>query len=243
MIKPGMRERDLEDWVREYCEKRGLQSALEGYEGFPGFCCISRNEVAAHGYAGEFILKDGDVLSLDIALVHEGAYADAAWTFGVGKLGRAEQSLISVAWRAALQAALKVLEGKPLGDVTLAAYRIAEHFGYSIPPGCYGHGIGEALHMSPRIPFNPSDPLYIHSRELAIPRGISISVEPLVFWSKPSESRELINRRGRLFTPNGEKAAQFEFNVWTGNVTEQARVLSLPGIDPYDRKIQSSAPF
>lgn len=243
-LRPGTVGKAIEARVARDCLARGFESALFGYKAFPGYCCVSRNQIAVHGIAGEWALDEGDIVTVDVAVKKDGFYADAAWTFVVGRPKEEARKLISAAWQCSLKAALSGLRGLHLGEITAMAHETSRRLGFAIPPACYGHGIGAELHASPRIPFDLSDPLFPTLSQTPIPANTALNIEPVLF--RPSNPADRKLRRlpsGEMTTPRGEKSAQFEFTIWTGNRENDGRILSLPGIDPHDPKNETLPPF
>ncbi|NCN04123.1 MAG: M24 family metallopeptidase [Spirochaetales bacterium] len=243
LIKPGVSGTDLEKWVEKKLTKYHVQSALKNFHSFPSNCCVSVNECAAHGVPKAAPLVDGDLVTLDLAIQGDGWYADGAWTYGVGTIDSETLKLISVAWKTTMRAALSALTGKMVGDITRSAWDTAQGYGYAIPSSCYGHGIGLNLHELPRIPFYCGDPLYPVLRETPLPNGVHLNIEPILYKSASPRPEPLVKTEKGLFTSNSARAAQYEVTVSTGTIRGKGTIPSLPGIHPFDPRLQRMPPF
>jgi methionyl aminopeptidase len=249
LMIPGISGNQVADLIETKLEQSGLQSALFGFHGFGYSCCISINWVAAHGVPNSDPFQSGDIITVDLAITDGMKFADSAWTYLVGPRDPIALQLISAAWRATIQGCLSCLTGKMIGDITRSAYDVAQQFGYQIPKNCYGHGIGNHLHMSPRIPFDVNDPLYTQLRETPFEENQYLNVEPILY-KQDSKSDQyaniLIEHPDGLLTPNQAPAAQYELTVIpqkANPTTMVSSILSLPSINPFDPRIAKFPPF
>lgn len=246
---PGMTGTNIVEIVEKKLTSARLQSAILGYQDFPALCCISKNHIAAHGIPDAIPFKEGDIITIDLAVTDGYFYADGAWTYLLGKGDKTLLQLISAAWRATLHGCQSSLTGKMVGDITRSAQDTALQFGYQIPQNCYGHGIGTSLHTFPRIPFVTQDPLYLKLRETPFELDQMLNIEPILFLPTNQVKNEvphLIPTAMGLETPHQQPSAQFELTVVPLRTYSQdltSSILTLPGINPFDPRIAKFPPF
>src|SRR5919199_2306981 len=180
--------------------------AFKGYRGFPGSICTSPNHMVVHGIPGKFKLRRGDILSVDIGVVHDGWVADAARTFPVGEVSPVAGKLLDVTRESLFKAVEQCRPGRHLGDIGHAVQRHVEDNGFSIVRSLVGHGIGRDMHEEPQIP-NYGTP----GRGPLLEEGMVLAVEPMT-----TAGRHMV-RMGddgwAIFSQDGSLAAHFEFTV------------------------------
>ena len=176
LVRPGVSTAFLAKKAKEFIEAGGGICAEEGYEGFPGIICISLNETLIHGIPSEKrILRDGDLVSLDIVVTKNGYNADACRSYVVG-IGKPEAiRLLQVTEECFWDAVSKVREGVHLGDVSHAIQAKAEANGYSVAREFTGHGIGREMHEDPYVPCYGTEGTGPILRE-----GMTIAIEPMI---------------------------------------------------------------
>ena len=209
--KPGVTTAALDARARELLDETGTTSAFLGYrpsgaaDGFPAALCASVNETIIHGIPSPYVLREGDVLKIDMGLIHEGFYLDAAITVGIGKID-AKATALMRATREALDAGIKAARpGATLGDVGAAiAARIGKD-GFSVAQGLVGHGIGRALHEDPNV-FNVGRPG--EGEELR--PGMVIAIEPMAAAGK-GRVKQL--KDDTFVVADGSIGAHFEHTV------------------------------
>lgn len=177
MLQPGITTEELNKAAGSFLASRNARSAVLYYGGFPKNLCISVNDQVAHGIPGNYVLKEGDVISLDIAVEYDGYYSDAARTCAIGTVENDVDRLIQQGRACFFEALEYIRAGCWTYDVTAAIERRAEASGYSVIKGLSGHAIGEELQMPPYIPN--------HTRELcgkgsALKPGMFLAVEPIL---------------------------------------------------------------
>lgn len=151
-IKPGVTTRDLDQVAREVLERRGARSNFLGYSGYPAVICTSPNDIIVHGIPGDYVLEEGDVISIDCGAIIEGYHGDAAYTAPVGEVSPLAKRLLKVT-EASLWAGIEQLRnGNRLHDVGRAVQSVAEAAGYSVVRKYVGHAIGTAMHEEPQVP-------------------------------------------------------------------------------------------
>ena len=153
IIKPGITTYEIEKESERLMEKNGVISAFKNYKGYPANICISVNEEVVHGIPRkDKILKEGDIVSLDVGVIYEGFYGDCADTVGVGKIDKKYEILINTAREAFKIAFEKALPGMKTGDIGFIIEKYVEKNGFSVVKQFAGHGIGRNLHEPPEVP-------------------------------------------------------------------------------------------
>ena len=205
-LSVGCRADAVADFCHTIADKRGASPAVGE---FPGYACVSVNEVAVHGVPDGRILQDGDVVTVDVPIVLDGWHADGAWTYLIGVPTPAKRRLVRGAWLATLAGLRACRAGGRIGDIGRATESAAHESGLRIVPGFTGHGIGRLLHEDPAVVFvssqAPGDPI--------VP-GMALTVEPVVTTGAADvvESPDGWSYR----TIDDEPAAQFEQTVIVG---------------------------
>lgn len=175
-LRPGISTGVLDDIAFKEISSLGMKPAFLGYRGFPASACISINSELVHGIPrSSRVVEDGDIVSIDLGVLSDGFYGDAAVTCGVGKISKEAEKLLEVTRESLERAILEVKPGNRLGDVSWAVQKYAESQGYSVVRDYVGHGIGRQLHEEPAVP-NFGKP---HSGPRLIP-GIVLAIEPMV---------------------------------------------------------------
>ena len=206
-VAPGVTTLDLDQLAERLVREGGAEPAFKGYRGFPATLCASVNEQVVHGIpAATTVLREGDIISLDLGVKMGGFYGDSAVTVPVGRVPEKTQSLLRVT-RESLDLALQqVRPGGRLSDLGHAVQTWVEKHGFSIVREFVGHGIGEKLHEEPQIP-NYGQP----GRGPKLAVGMVLAIEPMVAMGKP-ETR-VLNDGWTAVTRDGSLAAHFEHTV------------------------------
>lgn len=153
VIKPGISTKELDILIEKFIIESGGRPASKGYEGFPGATCISVNDMIVHGIPSfKTVLKEGDIVSVDIVVEYKGYHGDAARTFPVGKISNEKQRLIDVTKECFFKGIENLKIGHRLGELSHAIQTHAESNGYSVVRELVGHGIGKKMHEPPNIP-------------------------------------------------------------------------------------------
>ncbi|UUM19731.1 type I methionyl aminopeptidase [Mycoplasma sp. 1578d] len=174
-VRPGISLKEIDQLAFNEIIKRNAQPAFLGQYGFPATACISVNEQLIHGIPTDYILRDGDLLSVDLGCKWEGYYSDSAFTVGVGTISPANQKLIDVAV-GAFNAGLKAIKrGARIGDISHAIGSYIKKAGYYTPNEFCGHGIGLALHEEPHVPNDG-----IKGTGMLLKDGMVICIEPMI---------------------------------------------------------------
>ena len=180
IIKPGISTLQIDRICEEIIRDNGCTPSFKNLYGFPGAVCVSVNEVLVHGIPDHTILKDGDIVSVDVGACYKGYHGDSGWTYAVGEIKPEVRKLLEVTEDALYKGLEQAKPGNHIGDIANAIQTYVESFGYSTPIEYTGHGIGKKVHEDPNVP-NVGKP---HTLEL-LKAGMCIAVEPMVFMGKP----------------------------------------------------------
>lgn len=182
VVKPGISTWEIDKIAEEVIRANGATPSFKGLYGFPNAVCVSVNDMLVHGIPSKsIILKDGDIVSIDVGACVKGYHGDSAWSYTVGNVTDEKVlDLLKVTEEALFVGLEKVKPGNRIGDVSYAIQHYVESHGYSTPIEYTGHGIGRSVHEDPAVP-NVGFP---HHGEL-IKKGMCIAVEPMVFMGKP----------------------------------------------------------
>jgi methionyl aminopeptidase len=176
MIKPGVSTEELDRRAEDFLSKEGAVPAFKGYRGYPASICASINEVVVHGIPSrEKILKDGDLLSIDLGVKLKGYYGDATVSYLVGSVDKETKEIFNVTKEALYKGIDKCRPGNRLYDISYAIQSYAESNGYNVVRDFVGHGIGKELHEEPQIP-NYGKP---HTGPL-LKEGMVFAIEPMI---------------------------------------------------------------
>lgn len=175
-LKAGMTTAELDKIADEYIRSRGAVPSFKGYQGFPASICISINEEVVHGIPDNHrIIKDGDIVSVDIGTFFEGFNGDAARTYPVGEVSEVAKKLLDVTEKSLLTGIEKALIGNRLFDISHAVQEYVEANGFSVVRDYVGHGIGRKMHEDPQIPnFGPA------GKGPKLKNGMTLAIEPMV---------------------------------------------------------------
>jgi methionyl aminopeptidase len=205
-VRPGVTTAELDRAARDVLERRNATSNFLGYHGYPAVICTSPNDMIVHGIPGDYVLEEGDIISIDCGAIVEGYHGDAAFTMGVGTVSAAAQRLMDVTERS-LWAGIDQLEaGTRLHEVGRAVQQVAERAGYSVVREYVGHAIGTAMHEQPQVPnYWPGSPGPV------LKTGMVFAIEPMVNAGSP-ETR-LLEDNWSVVTADGALSAHFEHTI------------------------------
>ena len=174
-IKPGITTAELDRIAEEFITKHGAKPSFKGLYGFPASLCISVNEQVVHGIPGRYVLKEGDIVSVDCGAIIDGYHGDAARTFAVGNISEEAQKLIEVTKESFFKGLEAAKVGNKLTDISHEIQRYVEVSGFSVVRDFVGHGIGKDLHEDPEVP-NFGRP----GRGPKLVTGMALAIEPMV---------------------------------------------------------------
>lgn len=220
-VKPGITTWEIDRKVREYIEKQGATPSFLGYGGFPASACISVNNVVIHGIPSkEQVLKEGDIVSVDVGAFIGGYHGDNAYTFACGKVGDNAQKLMD-ATRISLEKGIEAaLAGNRVGDIGSAVQKYVEARSYSVVRDFVGHGVGAKLHEDPSIPNYGTA-----GRGVRLLPGMTIAIEPMV--CEGDYEVEVLDDEWTTVTVDGKLAAHYENTVLI--TPDGPKILTVPG--------------
>ena len=207
IVVPGINTKELELFVDDLINKEGATSAFKGYMGYPSSICASINEEVVHGIPSDKrILKNGDIVSIDLGVKFKNYYGDAAITYPVGKVSDEAKELIEVTEKALYKGIEKARVGNYLFDISWAIQSLVEDKGYGIIRDFVGHGIGKQLHEEPQIP-NFGKP---HTGPI-LREGMVLAIEPMV--SQGTWEVKVLDDGWTAVTLDNSLACHFEHTI------------------------------
>ena len=206
-VKPGVATRHFEALAQKLCEDYGVTPAFQGYNGFPYALCCSVNEEIVHGFPSERVLKEGDLVSFDMGVVHQGFYGDSARTFPVGKVEDEAARLMDVTRESLMRGIDRARVGNNLYDISAAVQKFVEKAGFQVVRRFVGHGIGRRLHEKPEVPnFVPKG-----LAGLPLKAGMVLAIEPMV--TVGSAEVEILADKWTAVTKDRSLSAHFEHSI------------------------------
>lgn len=205
-IRPGVTTAELDRLAEQECRRQGAEPAFKGYGGFPYAICASPNDRIVHGFPNQTPLRDGDIISIDFGVLHQGFYGDAAITVPVGVVPSQIQRLIDTTRESLAKAIERAIPGGRLSDMSHAVQSLVEPRGFSVVREFVGHGIGRKLHEPPQIP-NYGPP----GQGPKLKAGMTLAVEPMIN-AGVAEVR-ILEDGWTAVTQDGQWSAHFEHTV------------------------------
>ena len=206
-IRPGMTTLELDTLIREHIVKSGAKPSFLGYGGFPGSACISINEEVIHGIPSkDRVIKDGDIVKVDVGAYYKGFHGDSANTFAVGNVSDEAKRLIEVTKEAFFKATEYCRPGMRVGDIGAAIQNHAEANGFSVVAESISHGVGRELHESPDVPNYGTA-----GRGVRLYAGMVIAIEPMIN-AGVYDVKELSDK-WTVVTADGKLSAHYEHTV------------------------------
>jgi len=218
LVAPGISTGELERRADEYIRKQGGTPAFKGYRGYPASICTSLDSQVVHGIPSDRdVLREGDIISIDLGVIFDGFYGDAAITHPVGEISSKARRLLEVTEQSLWAGIDKAVAGNRISDIGHAVQALVERNGFSVVRSFVGHGIGKSLHEEPQIP-NFGAP----GRGVRLRAGMTLAIEPMVNAGRYDVV--VLDDGWTAVTRDGSLSAHFEHTV---AVTENsARVLT-----------------
>lgn len=218
-VKPGVTTIELDRIAEKYIRSQGCTPGFKGYGGFPSSICASVNDEIIHGFPDNRVLKEGDIISVDVGAVYKGYNGDAARTFPVGKVSEEAQRLIDVTRESFFEGLKNIKEGYRIHDISAAIQKHVEKNGFSVLRGYCGHGVGIEMHEDPEVPNYVTS-----SRGIRLKAGMCIAVEPMV--CQFDNSVYIGDNDWTVITKDGGLTAHYENSVLVTN--GEPYLLTLP---------------
>lgn len=207
VIKDGVSTKTVDKVVREYIEKHGAKPSFLGYGGFPGSACISVNEQVIHGIPSRsVIIREGDIVGVDVGAFYKGYHSDTAYTFAAGQISKEAQRLLDATRECLRRGIEKATAGNRIADISKAVEEYATTQGYFIVREYEGHGVGKELHEEPGVPN------YVTGR--SGPRlypGMTIAIEPMI--NAGTAAVKVLKDDWTVVTADKSLSAHFEHTV------------------------------
>jgi len=205
-VKVGVKTSYLDKIAEEFIRDHQAVPSFKGYGGFPASLCISVNEVVVHGFPSEYELKDGDIISLDCGVFHQGFHSDSAYTYPVGEVSSPVLDLLRATKDSLYLGIEKAVFGNRIGDIGNTIQKFVEAKGYTVVRELVGHGLGKNLHEAPEVPNygkKGSGPL--------LKDGMVIAIEPMVNLG----TRNIVQERDgwTIRTADRKPSAHYEHTV------------------------------
>jgi methionyl aminopeptidase len=206
-IRPGISTQELDSLCEEFITRHGAKPSFKNYHGFTGSICASVNDVVIHGIPNrKNILKEGDIISVDVGAFLNGFHGDAARTFPVGDVSEEARKLIRVTEESFFKGMEHAYEGRRLGDISHAIQKHVEDNGFSVVRDFTGHGIGRNLHEDPQIPNYGKE-----GRGPRLDKGMVLAIEPMVNVGRYNV--RILDDNWTTVTEDGKLSAHYENTV------------------------------
>ncbi|HUG16640.1 MAG TPA: type I methionyl aminopeptidase [Thermomicrobiales bacterium] len=218
-VRPGVTTAELDAFVEAQIREAGGVSSFNGYHGFTGNICVAVNDEVVHGIPGPRVLRDGDIIAIDVGIILNGWHGDSCRTYAVGSIDDESRRLMQVC-EASLQLGIEhALEGNRLTDISYAIEQHVIAAGFSVVRDLFGHGIGRRMHEAPSLPHYgpPGDGPVLRS-------GLVFTIEPMIVAG--SRKVKTLGDGWTIVTLDGSRSAQYEHTVAISN--GRPHVLTLP---------------
>lgn len=209
-VKQGITTLELDRIAEEFIRDHGAKPGFKGYNKFPNTLCTSVNSEVVHGIPSSYVLKEGDIVSIDCGVLLNGYYGDSAFTFPVGEITQEKKKLLEYTRNALYKGVEMAIVGNRLGDIGYAVQQHAESGGFSVVREMVGHGLGKDLHEPPEIPNYGR-----RGKGILLKKGLVICIEPMINLGTKNIKQD---KDGWTIRTMDEKpSAHFEFSVAVNN--------------------------
>ena len=206
MVRPGVSTREIDKAVHDYIVSQGAKPSFLNYNGFPASACISVNDTIIHGIPGGYVLKEGDIVSIDVGAYFEGFHGDCAATFPCGAISTEAQRLIDVTRQSFYEGIGFATRGQRVSDISHAIQTYVESNGFSVVRSFVGHGVGRKLHEDPEVPnFGAA------GRGPRLLKGMTLAIEPMV--NEGTYDVRVLKDGWTTVTADGKLSAHYENTV------------------------------
>ncbi|HEV8357449.1 MAG TPA: type I methionyl aminopeptidase [Gemmatimonadales bacterium] len=207
-VRPGLSTAELDDAAERFIRSHaGAVPSFKGLYGFPRSLCVSINDEIVHGIPSrQRVLREGNIVSVDVGVCVEGFHADAATTVAVGEIAPATQRLLDVTQEALAAGIAQATVGNHVGDIGHAVQTVAEAAGFGVVRELVGHGVGQRMHEDPQVP-NHGQP----RRGPRLQAGMTLAIEPMI--TAGDYTTRLLDDKWTVVTADGSMAAHFEHTV------------------------------
>lgn len=206
MVRPGMTTGEIDKALHDFILSQGAKPSFLHYQGYPSSVCISVNEVVIHGIPGSRVLREGDIVSVDVGAFYQGFHGDCAATFACGKISPEAQRLIDVTKQSFFEGIRFARQGCRVSDISHAVQTYVEANGFSVVRAFVGHGVGEHLHEEPSVP-NYGAP----GKGPRLVKNMTLAVEPMV--NMGTYEVRVLEDGWTTVTADGRLAAHYENSI------------------------------
>ena len=206
MVKPGVKTSEIDKAVHDFIVAQGAKPSFLNYNGFPASICISVNDCVIHGIPGGYVLKEGDIVSVDVGALYQGFHGDCAATYPCGAISTEAQRLIDVTRESFFVGIKEATKGHRVSDISHAIQTYVESNGFSVVRSFVGHGIGRKLHEDPEVPnFGAA------GRGPRLLKGMTLAIEPMV--NVGVADVRILKDGWTVLTNDGKLSAHYENTV------------------------------
>ena len=205
-IEAGMTTAQLDMLVEDFIRSHGAIPGFKGYQGYPASACVSIDDEVVHGIPGKRVIKEGEIVSVDVGTIVDKYFGDHARTYAIGEISKEKQQLMEVTEKSLLAAIDKARKGNKLGQISATVQKIAEAKGYGVVRQLCGHGIGRRMHEEPQVP-NYGSPQEGPVLEV----GMVLAIEPMI--NLGTYNVKTMPDGWTVVTADGTPSAHFEHTV------------------------------
>ena len=206
MVRPGVSTHQIDKAVHDFIVAQGAKPSFLNYHGYPASACISVNNTVIHGIPGDYVLKDGDIVSIDVGALYKGFHGDCAATFPCGSVSTEAQRLIAVTQQSFYEGIRFATHGHRVSDISHAIQTYVESNGFSVVRAFVGHGVGAQLHEEPEVPnFGAA------GRGPRLLKGMTLAIEPMV--NQGTYDVQILKDGWTTVTADGKLSAHYENTV------------------------------
>jgi methionyl aminopeptidase len=231
--RPGITTKELDQIAEESIRSMGGIPTFKGYNGYPASICTSVNDQVVHAIPGAYVLRDGDLLSIDIGTTLEGYVSDSAVTLALGEVSENAHRLLRVTQECLMLAIAQMRVGNRLGDIGSAVQKHAEKNGFGVVRELVGHGIGTKMHEEPQVPNYGKAGTGIELR-----KGLVLAIEPMI--TEGSWRVRTLDDNWTVVTEDGKLAAHFEHTI--AITDEGPRILTLRDVYEHEDVVHYRPP-
>lgn len=207
IVRPGISTLDLDKLAEEFILDNGATPSFKGFQDFPFACCISVNDAVVHGFPTKELLREGDIVTVDVGVYKNRFHGDSAYTFAVGEISPAVKQLLNVTKESLYRGIEKAVHGNRVGDIAFAIQQFTEReHGYGVVRELVGHGIGRGLHEEPQVPNYGK-----RGTGPKLKEGMVIAIEPMINLGTKNVYHD--KDGWTIRTEDGKPAAHFEHTI------------------------------
>ena len=206
LVKPGIKTIELDKLAETYIRDNGGVPAFLNFHGFPNSLCISLNDQVVHGFPGQHVLVEGDLISVDCGVILNDFYGDSAYTFAIGEVSETTKKLMQVTQECLIKGIQKAVTGMRVGDIGYAVQEHAEKHGFGVVKELVGHGVGVKLHEKPEVPNYGK-----RGSGAKLEEGMVIAIEPMINAGKAGV--KFWKDGWTVSTVDGKPSAHYEHTV------------------------------